>query len=461
MITLIIIALLPGIVWALGKFNLTHLLMPFTTAGLLLALCTAICGWNKSAEPIYHNAIYFDNFSIAFSGLAIVTTVLVLVLIRTYIDKAECSTNQQYLSILLVLAGNVVLVSFYSVITLFAGLFIVLLGLYLQLARSSEKADNTIIKYGPASIAVVGVLLVGGGLLIYVTTGSWALTGIRDWSIAHPHDNSFSFHAGVILLMIALSLISVTPWQLFKTKNDRTQLSNITLFFVSLLIKVSSVIAFLRLFSISFALITEFWIPVLSVIIIVILIAGNWGAWYQSDFPRMLIFSGVTHTGYLLLGIAALGSGSGSAVFLYVTAYVMASLIAVGTGLLLQQSGGISLIESFNGLGRRNPFLAMVLSVALFSLAGIPLTAGFMGKFLMFSGALSRDQFGLVVTAVLSSAVGIYYYFKVIAAMYLRSAERADIAISAYNQWVLGFAALVIIAIGIYPTILLDFTYSI
>jgi len=166
----------------------------------------------------------------------------------------------------------------------------------------------------------------------------------------------------------------------------------------------------------------------------------------------MLAFSSISHAGYLLFAIVALGASSANSVFMYATAYSIASIIAFGALILVQQQSGSANFESFNGLSKKNPFLALVLTISMLSLAGIPLTAGFIGKFFMFSSALSHYQVWLVILAVINAIISIFYYFRVIVAMYFRDAETSEVQVPAYYNFVLGLSALITIIIGIYPT---------
>ncbi len=181
------------------------------------------------------------------------------------------------------------------------------------------------------------------------------------------------------------------------------------------------------------------------------LIIGNVTALYQQSFKRMLAYSSISHAGYLLFAIIALGSGSANAIFMYTAAYSVATIIAFGALILVQQDTGSDNFESFNGLAKKNPFLALVLTIAMLSLAGIPLTAGFIGKFYMFNEALSQNYIWLTIIAVINAIISIFYYFRVIIAMYFRDAERAEVAVPAYYVFVLGIAALATIAIGVCP----------
>ena len=122
--------------------------------------------------------------------------------------------------------------------------------------------------------------------------------------------------------------------------------------------------------------------------------------------------------------------------------------------ILVHQRSASDNFDSFNGLAKKNPFLALVLTISMLSLAGIPLTAGFIGKFFMFSGALMRYQVWLVILAVVNAVISIFYYFRVIIAMYFRDAENEELVVPFYYKSVLGFSALIIILIGIYPALI-------
>src|SRR5690606_7056067 len=161
------------------------------------------------------------------------------------------------------------------------------------------------------------------------------------------------------------------------------------------------------------------------------------------------------HAGYMLFAILALGESAAGSVLLYATAYSIASVVAFGSIVLVKRAAGSEHYEAFNGLGKRKPFLAINITIAMLSLAGIPLTAGFVGKFLMFSAALSGYHVLLVVIAVINAAIGIYYYFRVIVAMYFKTADRDVVAFPSHYRVVFAVAAVITLVVGIYPDILL------
>jgi len=462
MVTLIIIAILPIVLLYIGLYKANHLLLPVTIAGLVAALVAAIMQWNAGAVPIYHNMMLFDNFSVAFSGTTIVSTLLILMLSKGYFEKISPNVAEYFAIILFSLAGIIVMVSYYNLTMLFIGIEIMSVSLYI-LAGINKKdfaSNEASLKYFLMGAFSTGFLLFGI-TLIYGSTGSFSLEGIRNWALAHPRGISPLFHTGIVLMIIGLCFkVGAAPFH-FWTPDVYEGSPTLITAFMSTVVKTAGFAAFLRLFAASFAPMAEFWMPTLLVITIITLFVGNLTALYQHNFKRMLAFSSISHAGYLLFAIVALNAGSGNAVFVYATAYSIASIIAFAVLILIQQQTGGESFESFNGLSRKNPFLALVLTIAMLSLAGIPLTAGFMGKFYMFYSALSRYQLWLVIIAVVNAIISIFYYFRVIVAIYFRDLERTELSVPGYYKFVLGFAALITLIIGILPTLLSNFTYNI
>lgn len=455
MTTLIIIAILPIALLYLGLFKASKLLLPVTIAGLLLALASAILQWNNGAVPIYHDMMLFDNFSVAFSGTAIVSTLLILMLSKGYFERISNNVAEYFAIILFSLAGIIVMVSYYNLTMLFVGIEIMSVSLYILagIDKKSFASNEASLKYFLMGAFSTGFLLFGI-TLIYGATGSFQLEAIRNWALAHPRGINPLFHTGIILMIIGLCFkVGAAPFH-FWTPDVYEGSPTLITAFMSTVVKTAGFAAFLRLFAVSFAPLADFWMPTLLVITILTLFIGNLTALYQHSFKRMLAFSSISHAGYLMFAIVALSSVSGNAIFIYATAYSIASIIAFGVLLLVQQQLGSDSFESFNGLGKRNPFLAVVLTIAMLSLAGIPLTAGFMGKFLMFTGAMARFQVWLVVIAIINAIISIYYYFRVIIAMYFRTAEHDELVVPGYYQVVLGFSALATLVIGIYPALI-------
>lgn len=170
----------------------------------------------------------------------------------------------------------------------------------------------------------------------------------------------------------------------------------------------------------------------------------------------MLAYSSVSHAGYLLFSLVTLTASSANNVLVYVAAYTFASIIAFAVLIMVKQKTGDDHFNSFNGLAKRNPLTALVLTVAMLSLAGIPLTAGFIGKYLMFLNVMNNYHIYLVAFAILNALVGFYYYFRVIVAMYFKEGNDTDLQTPVQYQLVLVFSVLVTIFLGVYPSVILN-----
>ncbi len=456
--TLIIISVLPIVLLYLGLYKAQKALLPVTIIGLLTGLGFAFAQWDTNAQPIYHGMMLFDNFAISFSAVTIITTILIIFLSRGYFEKISNHIAEYYAIILFALAGIIVMVSFYNLTMMFIGIEIMSVSLYILagIKKSDFASNEAALKYFLMGAFSTGFLLFGI-TLIYGASGSFNLEAIRNWVVENPHAINPMFYAGILLIIVGLCFkVGAAPFH-FWTPDVYEGSPTLITAFMSTAVKTAGFAAFLRLFDACFSTLSEFWTPVLLVITVITLFIGNITALYQHSFKRMLAFSSISHAGYLLFAIVALGATSGSSVLVYATAYSIASIIAFGALILVQQQSGSDNFESFNGLSKKNPFLALVLTIAMLSLAGIPLTAGFIGKFFMFSTALKHYQVWLVILAVVNAIISIFYYFRVIVAMYFRDAERTELVVPVYYKLVLGFSAVATILIGVYPDLLSKF----
>ena len=451
MSTLIVISIIPIILLYLGLYKVKNALLPVTIIGLIAALALAVMQWGVFSLPIYHGMMLFDNFSIAFSGVAIVSTILILLLSKDYFEKISSHVAEYYAVILFSLAGIIVMLSYNNLTMLFIGIEIMSVSLYILagIKKSDFASNEASLKYFLMGAFSTGFLLFGI-TLIYGASGSFNLTDIRDYVISTPHIDPM-LYTGIALIIVGLCFkVGAAPFH-FWTPDVYEGAPTLITAFMSTVVKTAGFAAFLRLFSACFVSLTAFWVPVLLAIAFITLFIGNITALYQQSFKRMLAYSSISHAGYLLFAIIALGSTSANSILVYAVAYSVASIIAFGALILIQQQSGNDSFDSFNGLAKTNPFLALSLTIAMLSLAGIPLTAGFIGKFFMFRGALAQYQVWLVVIAIINAVISIFYYFRVIIAMYFRDTDSVEVAVPASYKFVLGFSALVTIVIGVYP----------
>jgi NADH-quinone oxidoreductase subunit N len=455
--TLIVISILAIVVLYLGLYKAKNALLPVTIIGLIAALACAILEWNSGAVPIYSGMMLFDNFAVAFSSLTIVSTILILLLSKTYFYKISENVAEYYTIILFALTGIIVMVSYHNLSMFFVGLEIMSVSLYILagIKKRDFASNEAALKYFLMGAFSTGFLLFGIAL-IYGSAKSFDMAVIAQYVIDRPTGIDPMFYVGISLMMVGMCFkIGAAPFH-FWTPDVYEGSPTLITAFMSTVVKTAGFAAFLRLFAFCFAPLADFWMPTLLVITILTLFIGNITALYQTNFKRMLAFSSISHAGYMLFAIVALGASSVNSVFVYAAAYSIASIIAFAVLILVKEQTGGENFENFNGLGKKNPFLAFVLTVAMLSLAGIPLTAGFIGKFFMFSTALQQYHVWLIVLAVINAIIGIFYYFRVIVAMYFRDTERNELNSTGYYKFVLSVSVIATIVLGIYPSLITD-----
>ena len=449
-ITLSILALL---VLYLGVFNAKKAVLPVTLVGLVAALGLNLAEWNTNAQPIFSGMMLFDNFAVAFSAICIVATGLILLISKAYFERISEHLSEYYAIILFALAGMLVMLSYHNLSMLFIGIEIMSVSLYILagIKKKSAASNEASLKYFLMGAFSTGFLLFGITLL-YGATGSFDLEVIKNYVLAGALTGlSPMFYIGLLLLLVGLSFkIGAAPFHFWAPDVYEGSPSLITAF-MSTVVKTAGFAAFLRIFQICFAPLHDFWLPVILVITVATLAVGNITAIYQHSFKRMLAYSGISHVGYLLFAVVALGASSSNTVFVYATAYTVSTIAAFAVFILVKEQTGSDQFEAFKGLGKSNPFLAFCLTISMLSLAGIPLTAGFIGKFMAFSQVLAEYHIFLTIAAALLAVMGVFYYLKVVVAMYFQPAERKTIAVPTVFKWVLACTTIISVLIGIYP----------
>jgi len=451
---IITLSLLAILLLYLGLYKAKKAILPVALLGLALAAGFSLNLWSSVATPLYNGMILFDHFALVFSLLMIGLTALILLFTKGYFDVVGEHIAEYFALILFSLTGAVIIVSFYNLSMLFIGIEIMSVALYILAGiRKSDYASNEAsLKYFLMGAFSTGFLLFGIAL-VYGASGSFGLAEIQSYVIENRFNISPLFYTGIILLIIGLGFkIGMAPFHFWVPDVYEGSPILITTF-MSTVVKVAAVAAFLRLFWFCFEPLTDFWSPVLIILSIVTLFIGNITALMQQSFKRMLTYSSISHVGYMLFAILSMGGESANAILIYAGAYSLSTIVAFGGLIAVKRSNGSEQFEAFNGIGKKNPFLSFVISIAMLSLAGIPLTAGFIGKFMMFSAALNNYHVLLVLVAVVNAAIGIYYYFRVIVAMYFRTADRETISLSLNYKVVLTIATILTIILGLYPAI--------
>jgi NADH-quinone oxidoreductase subunit N len=342
------------------------------------------------------------------------------------------------------------MVSFNNLSMLFLGIETLSISLYI-LAGSQKELSSTeaAFKYLLMGSFATGILLFGIAL-VYGATGELQIDTIATIISSNEKTLPSFLYVGILMMMIGMLFkISAVPFH-FWAPDVYTGSPTAVTAFMATVVKIAAMGAFVRLFGSAFAL--TGWQNVLVVITVLTLIIPNITAVFQNNVKRILAYSSVGQIGYILLLFISNHSGSTPAIFYYLFAYSVASLITFNVVLMMENvpSGGNSL-EKFNGLYKRNPLLAAIMTAGLLSLAGIPPFPGFFAKYLVFVQAIESGNIGLVIVAVLASLVGVYYYFKIIIAMYFKESTEHLISIPLQTQFYLVASGIILLLLTLFP----------
>ena len=435
-------------------FNIKRFLFPVVILGLIASAVLLVFDWNQDAA-FYSNMLTFDNYAVAFSITLSLTALLWFLMSKDYFENHTHITDHFALS-LFALVGGVFMVSYSNLAMLFLGIEVLSISLYV-LAGSNYKnifSNEASFKYFLMGSFATGFLLFGIAL-IYGVTASFDLQTIASVISAGTGDRIVWLYAGIIMLIVGLAFkMSAVPFHFWAPDVYEGSPTVVTTFMATV-VKIAAFAGFYRLFSTCFAPVYKEWVDVVQLLTILTLLVGNITAVYQHSVKRLLAYSSVSHAGYLLISLVAMNAISASAILYYVVAYALATITAFAVLHNVETHEENAVIDSFNGLGKRNPFLAFCMAISMLSLAGIPPLAGFFGKYYIFTVAYESGYIGIVLLAVITSLIGIYYYFRIIIAMYLKSSEKAAIIkVPARHKVVLAVAVLLSIVFGVFPDLL-------
>jgi NADH-quinone oxidoreductase subunit N len=292
-----------------------------------------------------------------------------------------------------------------------------------------------------------------GIALIYGTSGSFSISVIGKFTEAAP---SALLIAGMMLLLFSMAFkASVAPFH-FWTPDVYDGAPTVFTSFMATIVKAAVFIAFIRLFDEAFGFQQKQWQLFAGILTVATLFIGNITAVFQQSVKRMLAYSSIAQAGFMMLSLYAMNADAKEGLLLYTVAY---SFATIGIFAVLIKMKDYT-FDGFNGFAKKQPLLAATTTIFLLSLAGIPLTAGFLSKFYMLKAVLGNGQhLWLVIFAVLMAAVSVYYYFRVIQAMYFKEGDGENIEVSKSFKWTLVVLAALVILLGVYPDLLLYWFY--
>lgn len=412
-----------------------------------------------------------DPLAMFFKRFALVTTIIVLIMSLEYRDtlrKFLFSTTSQgglgefYALPVFTCAGLMWMASAIDFVMIFVSLELVTISFYVLVAymRRSQGSLEAGVKY-----LILGAL--STGFLVYGITWVYGITGQTNLvAIGQVISQSAGYEApllfGFMLILVSLGFkVAAAPFQLWVPDVYQGAPTPVTAF-LSVGSKAAGFIVLLRVLIPFFQLeaVRDKVVATLAVVAGLTLLYGNLAALPQNNLKRLLAYSSIAHAGYLLVGVAAIGASmAGPALVFYLVAYLLMTLLSFIVMIVVAKHspGTGDDIVHYNGLGQRSPFLAFGMLMAMLSLAGIPFTAGFLGKFFIFSAAFEAHHYVLVALGVVTVAAGFYYYLKVVKAMYWQTpAETTAIPVSGPVKVTIGVLALAIVVLGVYPAPVLN-----
>ena len=402
------------------------------------------------------NMMHFDRYALFFNTIAMICTFLFFLLSAKEMEKVGLNYADYFALIFFILCGIILSSSFSSLLILFLGIEIISIPLYILTGSDKKnlKSNEASLKYFLLGSFSTGLMLMGI-TFIYGDSGSFVIDNIAALSVPGTKP-SILLIAGLLLLMFSMAFkVSAAPFH-FWTPDVYDGAPTVFTSFMATIVKAAVFIAFIRLFNNGFYGVHESWKFIIAVITALTLFIGNITAVFQQSVKRMLAYSSIAQAGFMLMAILALNSFASEGILLYATAY---SLATIGLFAILIKMKDYT-FEGFNGFAKHQPLLAATAVVFLLSLAGIPLTAGFLAKFYMIKSVLDNGGFlWLVILAMLMAAISVYYYFRVIQAMYFKEGEAQAMEISPAFKWSITAVAALIILLGIFPQLLFNWLY--
>jgi NADH-quinone oxidoreductase subunit N len=430
-----------------------------STIILLTGLCLtiAVCIWQYGSQELVFGMAKLDNSAFGFCLTSCVITLLWYLLFQRYFDNKMGRTDMLAL-IVFALIGGLCMVSFTNLTLLFLGIEILSISLYVLAGSEKDNLHSTeaAFKYFLMGAFTSGFLLMGLAL-VYGATGSFDIYKIAESISLEQGNNNPLIQVGILMIIVGMGFkVSGAPFHFWAPDVYQGSPTVITAFMASV-VKLIAVAAFFRLFLTAFPLYYDQWSYLVWGMSALTLLVGNIMATVQENVKRMLAYSSVGHAGFLLVTLASNQPSANLVILYYAAAYSLATILSFGIVYFIHRDGQTEeSLSSFNGLGRRSPLLATLMTISLLSLAGIPPLSGFIAKYFVIATALRSGLIGLVVISILASIIGVYYYFRIIRAMYAEHATTTKvIEVSKMELFILWVLVGGMVLLGVYPGLLL------
>jgi len=419
--------------------------------GLGAAVVVAMGLWGGDAASGLADTLRLDRFALFFAILVCVAAALTIGLSLEYVREHPIAAGDYYTLVLLATVGMMLMAAATDLVVVFLALEVMSVAVYVLagMLRGDLRSNEAALKYFLLG-AFASAFLLYGIALVYGATGSTRIDALAR-AAAQP---SMLLQLGGALLLVGFAFkVALVPFHAWTPDVYEGAPTTVTAL-MAVGVKAAGFAALARVASAAFEPMA-IWEPIAWTLAALTMTVGNLSALVQTSVKRMLAYSSIAHAGYALVGLVAGTPAGGSALLFYLVAYTFMNVGAFGVLLALGRRGETrERLADLSGVGLRHPVLGVAMTVCMLSLAGMPLTAGFAGKFYLFSAALDAGYVWLVVIAVLNSLVSVAYYLGVLIPMYMGEDERTLVPPTA-RPWLLGtvlVAVIVTLLVGIDPS---------
>ena len=430
----------------------------FSIIGLLGTLLIILMGDYKAARGFY-DLIVNDRLIVFLKSLVILAGVLVLIISEKYRTLKKLYLFEYPVLILFSILGMLVMLSSNDFITLYLGLELQSLSLYVLAAikKDSLKSSEAGLKYFILGALASGFFLFGVSLLFGIT-GTTSFTMLST-NLLSPENNSLLLILSIVLILSSIAFkLSIAPFHMWTPDVYEGAPSSVTAFF-AVVPKIAAIGVLMRILYIALIDIHDVWNQLILVLGILSIFVGAFGALLQINIKRLMAYSAISNIGYIFLALS-LGSQLGlEASLIYITVYTVSALGSFAFILSMEKDNiMLNNISSFAGLSKSNPFYAICFSIILLSLAGLPPFAGFIAKFYIFKAVIMADFLWIAVIGIMGSVISAYYYLNIVKVMYLDEAEELFTIESKKSvKFILFISAVLIFTFLIYADSLINF----
>jgi NADH-quinone oxidoreductase subunit N len=427
--------------------------------GLIGAAIAALLLWNRNASSF--GVVVADNFGLFVTLVLIIVGLLTIMFSSPVVTRDGLPKGDYYALVLFSIAGMIMMATANDLLVVFIALEILSIGVYVLtgIRRDDSRATEAAFKYFLLG-AFSSAFFLYGIAFVYGLAGSTRLDRVGTYIAAQSMSDNPLILVALGLLLIGFAFkISAVPFHMW-TPDAYEGAPAVVTGFMSTGVKAAAFAAFVRVFLSAFEPFSAEWVPIVWILAAATMILGTVVGVAQSNLKRMLAYSSIAHGGYLLVGLVAANQVGKAAILFYLLAYAVTNLAAFGViALVGARDAPNDELRDFAGLWQARPALAALMTVCLLSLGGLPPTAGFIGKWYIFSAAVSAGYYGLAVIGVLTSVVSVFFYLRVVVMMYMADRQDAKVPpqIPPVGMAALVASTVVIVVLGILPTPVLNF----